>query len=95
MYIIINISNSNSTHNAIRNNLLEAYIVKREEYPTNRSNAISLLNKYDEKKMVKHVPSKRTAFTQKGKKEDADKKGGREDDIVKDNSDKKFTKYGT
>jgi hypothetical protein len=78
----------------VRNNLLEAYIAKRDEYPTTRSDAISLLNKYDDKKTVQHVPSEGTAFTQKGKKGEAAKKGGKsknEDD--KDDGEKKKKFY--
>jgi len=52
----------------VRNNLQEAFIAKRDEYPTTRSDAIGLLNKYDDKKVPTTVASEGTAFAQKGKK---------------------------
>ena len=75
-YLIIKNSSGTSTHDAVRNNLLEAFIAKRDEYPTTRADAIELINKYDEKKVPTNVPSEGTAFAQKGKKGKAtDKKG--------------------
>lgn len=49
-YLLFKNSSSTTTHDTIQNNLLEAYIAKRDEYPSTRSDAIKLLNKYDEKR---------------------------------------------
>jgi hypothetical protein len=49
-YLLIANSSNTSIHESVKNNLLEAYIAKRDEYPSTRSEAIALLNKYDEKK---------------------------------------------
>ena len=66
--LIVNSSNS-ATHESVKTNLLEAFIAKRDEYPANRSEAIALLNKYDERKPPPtNVASEGTAFAQKGKK---------------------------
>ena len=66
--IIINSSNT-STHESLKNNLLEAFIARRDEYPETRSNAIALLNKYDERKPPPNMTaSEGTAFAQKGQK---------------------------
>jgi hypothetical protein len=53
---------------SVKNNLLEAFIAKRDEYPTTRSEAITLLNKYDERKPLPTAASEGMAFAQKGKK---------------------------
>ena len=90
-YLLIKNSSNISTHDTVRNNLLESFIAKRDEYPTTRSEAIELLNKYDEKKPTNTVASEGTAFTQKGKKnQSTDKKGapkkeGGDDDTPKKN----------
>ena len=71
------IKNSSSTtnHDTIQSNLLDAIIAKRDEYPVDRSEAVAILNKYDKKKPNVQTPSKGTAFTQKGKKNDKKNKG--------------------
>jgi hypothetical protein len=66
-YLLIANSSSTANHESIKNNLLEAFIAKRDEYPTTRSDAIALLNKYDEKKPPPTGTSEGTAFAQKGK----------------------------
>jgi len=95
--VLIKNSKSNSTHDAVRNNLIEAFIAKRNEYPTTRSDSISLLNKYDEKKTTQQVPSEGTAFAQKGKKGDGAKKKGAkkdgEDDKDEGKEKKNFYQY--
>jgi hypothetical protein len=53
----------------VRNNLLEAFIAKRDEYPATRADAIELINKYDEKKVPTNIQSEGMAFAQKGKRE--------------------------
>ena len=56
-------------HESLKNNLLEAFIARRDEYPETRSDAIALLNKYDESKPPPIMAtSEGTAFTQKGQK---------------------------
>ena len=75
-YLLIRNSSTSSAHDAVRNNLLEAFIAKRDEYPATRSNTIGLLNKYDEKKVPTMVASEGTAFAQKGKKGQAAEKKG-------------------
>ncbi len=53
----------------VKNNLLEEFIARRDEYPESRSNAIALLNKYDKRKPPPTAAaSKGTAFAQKGQK---------------------------
>ena len=84
--LIVNSSNT-STHESVKNNLLEAFIAKRDEYPTTRSEAIALLNKYDERKPPPTAGSEGTAFAQtKGKKKSEDKK--KEDEKDKDGEEK-------
>jgi hypothetical protein len=61
-------------HKSIKTNLLEAFIAKRDEYPELRSNAIALLNKYNERKQPPTAASEGTAFAQKGKKKTTDTK---------------------
>ena len=68
-------SSTTTSHNTIRSNVLEAFIAKRDEYPVDRSEAVAILNKYDEKKPNVQVSSEGTAFTQKGKKNDKKNKG--------------------
>jgi hypothetical protein len=76
--LIINSSNT-PTHEPLNNNLMEAFIAKRDEYPTARSKAIMLLNKYDERKPPPTAASEGTAFVQaKGKKKGEEKKKGDE-----------------
>ena len=71
-YLIIANSSNTAIHESVKNNLLEAYIAKRDEYPATRSDAIALLNKYNEKKPPPMTASKGTAFAQKqGKKNGA------------------------
>ncbi len=62
-----------TNHDSIRNNLLEPFIAKQDEYPVDRSGVIAILNKYDEKKPMVQVASEGTAFAQKGKKSNAKK----------------------
>ncbi len=77
----------------MRNNLQEAFIAKRDEYPTSRSNAIALINKYDEKKVPTTVASEGTVFAQKGKKgQFADKKGGKKKDNKEEENNKEEKK---
>ncbi len=49
-YLLIKNSSSTANHDFIRNNLLESFIAKRDKYPVDRSDAIAILNKYNEKK---------------------------------------------
>jgi hypothetical protein len=48
-YLLIVNSSNMTTHELIKNNLLEAYIAKQDKYPKSCSDAIALLNKYDER----------------------------------------------
>ncbi len=75
-YLMIKNSSSTINHDTIQSNLLlfEAFIAKRDEYPFDRSEAVAILNKYNEKKPNMQATSKGTAFTQKGKKNDKKKK---------------------
>ena len=73
-YLMIKNSSSSTNHDTIRSNLLESYIAKRDEYPVDRSEAVAMLNKYDEKKPNVQATSEGTAFTQKGKNKGNDKK---------------------
>ena len=73
-YLLIANSSNTSNHESVKNNLLEAYIAKRDEYPDSRTDAIALLNKYDERKPPPTAASEGTAFAQKGKKNKSDKK---------------------
>ncbi|MGL6132320.1 MAG: hypothetical protein ACRCZ9_11980, partial [Fusobacteriaceae bacterium] len=73
-YLLIKNSSSTNSHDLVRNNLLESFIAKRDEYPLSRSDAIAILNKYDEKKPSLQVASDGTAFAQKGKKIKAERK---------------------
>ncbi len=83
-YLLINNSSNTSTHGLVRNNLLEAFIAKRDEYPASRSDAIALLNKYDERKQPQTNASKGTAFAHKGKKKGGDEKNDKKDEEVKE-----------
>jgi hypothetical protein len=74
-YLMIKNSSSTTNHDTIQSNLLEAFIAKRDEYPVDRSEAVAILNKYNEKKPNVQAPSEGTAFTQKGKKNDKKNKG--------------------
>jgi len=70
-YVFIKNSKNTPTHEQVRNNLVEAFIAKRDEYPATRSDALALLNKYDEKNKGNNqnaAASKGTAIAQKGKK---------------------------
>jgi hypothetical protein len=94
-YLLIANSSSTANHESIKNNLLEAFIAKRNEYLESRSDAIALLNKYDEKKPPPTAVSEGTAFAQKGKsKKKTDKDKSKADDNKKSDkqskSDKKF-----
>jgi hypothetical protein len=74
-YLLITNSSNTTIHETIKSNLLEAFIAKRDEYPTSRSDAIALLNKYDERSL--HQPTavgEGTAFAQKGNKKGTGKK---------------------
>ena len=84
-------SSNTSTHDIVRNNLQEVFIAKRDEYPTTRSEATELLDKYDEKKPPNTVASEGTAFTQKGKKgQSTEKKGaGKKESEGDDDAPKK------
>ena len=73
-YLLIINSSNTSTHESVKNNLLEAFIAKRDEYPATRSDAIALLNKYNKQKPPPTAASEGTAFTQKGKKGAGEKK---------------------
>ncbi len=90
------IANSSNTaiHESVKNNLLEAYIAKRDEYPSTRSEAIALLNKYDEKKPPATAATEGTAFAQKGKKKENNKGDAKSkpksNDKKQEKSDKKF-----
>ena len=84
-YLLINNSSSIPTHESVKSNLLEAFIAKRDEYPSSRSDAIALLNKYDERKQPAAAATDSTAFAQKGKKGAAEKKKG---DEKKEDDDK-------
>ena len=93
-YLLIANSSNTTSHESIKNNLVEAFIAKRDEYPTTRSDAIALLNKYDEKKPTPTGASEGTAFAQKakgkakGKEKGDDKKPPSEPKQSK--NDKKF-----
>ena len=94
-YLLIVNSSNTSTHESVKNNLLEAFIARRDEYPETRSDAIALLNKYDERKPPPTMAaSEGTAFAQKGqkakKKSDEKKKDESKDD--KSKTDKDFWK---
>ena len=67
-YLLVVNSSNTSTHESVKNNLLEAFIAKRDEYPDSRTDAIALLNKYDERKPPPTAASEGTAFAQKGKR---------------------------
>jgi hypothetical protein len=92
-YLLVKNSSNTSTHDIVRNNLQESFIAKRDEYPMTRSDAIDLLNKYDEKAPPNKLASEGTAFAQKGKKnqnqstdkKSAGKKEGEDDDTPKKN----------
>ena len=86
-YLLIVNSSSTSTHESVKNNLLDAFIAKRDEYPESRTDAIALLNKYDERKPPPTAASDGTAFAQKGKKKSDDKK--KDDDAKEGKSPKK------
>jgi len=73
-YLLIRNSSSTTTHDIVRNNLVDAFIAKRDEYPTTRSDALALLNNYDEKRSPATVASEGSAFAQKGKKGGAKEK---------------------
>jgi len=80
-YLLIANSSNTPTHETVKSNLLEAFIAKRDEYPESRSDAIALLNKYDERKQPPTAASKGTTFAQKGKKD-----GKKDNDKPKDKS---------
>jgi hypothetical protein len=48
-YLLIKNSSLTTNHNSIQNNLLESFIAKQDKYPVDRSDAIAILNKYNEK----------------------------------------------
>ena len=85
------IKNSSTTtnHDTIRSNLLEAFIAKKDEYLVDRSEAVAILNKYDEKRPNVQVSSEGTAFTQKGKKNNTINKGEGKSSDKKEASDGK------
>jgi hypothetical protein len=78
-YLLIANSSSSANHKAIKNNLLEVFITKRNKYPATRSDAIALLNKYDKKELLQTGSSEGTAFAQKGKQQNGIKKKGSEE----------------
>ena len=86
LHLLVMNSSNTLTHESVKNNLLEAYIAKRDEYPDSKTDAIALLNKYDERKPPPTVASEGTAFAQKGKKK-GDKK--KKDDKDKDEDSNK------
>ncbi len=73
----------------MKTNLLEAFIAKRDEYPTTRSDAIALLNKYDERKSPPTAASAGMAFAQKGK----GKKDGNKKDVKAKKGDEKEVEF--
>ena len=83
-YLLVVNSSNTPTHEAVKTNLLEAFIAKRDEYPKSRSDAIALLNKYDEGKSPPTAASKGTAFAQRGKKS-----GKKDKDKEQDKSESK------
>ncbi len=84
-YLLIINSSHTATHKSVKNNLLEAFITKRDEYLKTQSNAIALLNKYDERKLPPATAaSKGITFAQKGKKKTDEKK--KKDDGNQDKS---------
>ncbi len=88
-YLLILNSSNTATHKLVKNNLLEAFIAKRDEYPETQSDAIALLDKYDERKPPPTMAaSEGTAFAQKGKKKTDEKK--KKDDGNKDTPDKDY-----
>ena len=44
-YLLVVNSSNTPTHEAVKTNLLEAFIAKRDKYPESRSDAIAMLNK--------------------------------------------------
>jgi hypothetical protein len=89
-YLLVVNSSNTATHESIKSNLLEAFIVKRDEYPESRSDAVALLNKYDERKPPPTAVSKGMAFAQKGKKQSTANKGKKKDESKsKDEDDEK------
>lgn len=78
-------SSNTSTQDIVCNNILEAFIAKRDKHPTTRLEAIKLLNKYDEKKPMNSVASKGTVFAQKSKKKTIHKKERNRKEEDKDN----------
>ncbi len=72
-YLLIKNSSSTTNHDSIWNNLLESFIAKRDEYLVYRSDAIAILDKYNEKKPMVQVAGEGAAFAQKGKKGNAKK----------------------
>ncbi|MGL6130279.1 MAG: hypothetical protein ACRCZ9_01525, partial [Fusobacteriaceae bacterium] len=90
-YLLIKNSSPTTLHDTIRNNLLDSFIARRDEYPENRYEAITILNRYDDRKIVNKVPSEGTAFAQKGKKGNPkEKKGGKDNAKAKDTKDNYF-----
>ena len=74
-YLLIVNSSNTPTHESVKNNLLEAFIARRDEYPESRSDATALLNKYDDRKPPPTTAaSEGTAFAQKGKNKTDEKK---------------------
>jgi hypothetical protein len=94
-YLLLVNSSNTSTHESVKNNLLEAFIARRDEYLESRSDAI--LNKYDERKPPPTAAaSEGTAFAQKGQKgkkktDEKIKKDDRNDEKSK-STDKDFWK---
>jgi hypothetical protein len=88
-YLMTVNSSNTATHESMKTNVLEAFIAKRDEYPMSRSDAIALLNKYDERKSPPAARSKGTAFAQKGKQKKGDEKNKKKDEPKEDKSEKK------
>ena len=91
-YLLIINSSNTATHESVKSNLLEAFIAKRDEYPITRSDAIALLNKYDERKPPPTAVSEGTAFAQKGKLKKSEDKGKKKEQAKEENDKGSDTK---
>jgi hypothetical protein len=92
-YLLIENSSITTSHESIKNNLLEAFIAKRDEYQATCSDTIALLNKYNEKKPPPVVVSEGTVFAQRGKaktKKKGDEKKKEPSKAKQSKNDKKF-----
>jgi hypothetical protein len=91
-YLLIINSSNTATHESVKSNLLEAFIAKRDEYPITRSDAIALLNKYDERKPPPMAVSEGTTFAQKGKLKKSEDKGKKKEQAKEENDKGSDTK---